>query len=211
MHAVTCTLQLNFRQQKCLEITLHYLSFADFWVKRVRISFKTSLNMKCIHLILFIYLFIKFTSVRPPIGPSVYPSVPSVHLSVRRSTHRSRPSTYRAVGPPIGPARSPIGPSVDLLVHPSTHRFVRPTYRSVRSPIRPSTYPSVHLYLPPSFPPSKFNYLIIHAYISYLNGFTSFALMFNIIRTVIAITVTTKFSICKTVTVTKTHKKIYTS
>ena len=192
MHAVTCTLQLNFRQQKCLEITLHYLSFADFWVKRVRISFKTSLNMKCIHLILFIYLFIKFTSVRPPIGPSVYPSVPSVHLSGRRSTYRSRPFTYRSVGRPIGPS-----------VHPS----VRPSNLSVR----PSTYPSVHLYLPPSFPPSKFNYLIIHAYISYLNGFTSFALMFNIIRTVIAITVTTKFSICKTVTVTKTHKKIYTS
>ena len=157
MHAVTCTLQLNFRQQKCLEIPLHYLSFADFWVKRVRISFKTSLNMKCIHLIWFIYRFLKFTSVRPPIGPSVYPSVPSVHLSVRRSTHRSRPFTYRSVGrpigpvrPPIGPVRPPIGPSVDLLVHPSTHRFVLPTYRSVRPPIRPSTYTS----LPPSLPPN---------------------------------------------------------
>ena len=192
MHAVTCTLQLNFRQQKCLEITLHYLSFADFWVKCVRISFKTSLNMKCIHFIWF-DLFIDLLNLRP-----------SVHLLVRRSTHRS-------VGPPIGPARSPIGPSVDLLVHPSTHRFVRPTYRSVRPPIHPSVHISVRPPIPPSLPPSKFNYLIIHAYISYLNGFTSFALMFNIIRTVIAITVTTKFSICKTVTVTKTHKKIYTS
>ena len=189
MHAVTRTLQLNFRQQKCLEITLHYLSFADFWVKCVRISFKTSLNMKCIHLIWFIYLFIKFTSVRPPIGPSVYPSV-------RRSTYRSRPFTYRSVGPPIGPSVHPSVRPSNLSVRPST-------YPSVRPHIRPSTYTSL--------PPSKFNYLIIHAYISYLNGFTSFALMFNIIRTVIAITVTTKFSICKTVTVTKTHKKIYTS
>ena len=189
MHAVTRTLQLNFRQQKCLEITLHYLSFADFWVKCVRISFKTSLNMKCIHLILFIYLFIKFTSVRPPIGPSVYPSV-------CRSTYRSRPFTYRSVGRPIGPSVHPSVRPSNLSVRPST-------YPSVRPHIRPSTYTSL--------PPSKFNYLIIHAYISYLNGFTSFALMFNIIRTVIAITVTTKFSICKTVTVTKTHKKIYTS
>ena len=110
MHAVTRTLQLNFRQQKCLEITLHYLSFADFWVKRVRISFKTSLNMKCIHLILFIYLFIKFTSVRPPIGPSVYPSV--------------RRSTYRSIRPPIGSSVQPIGPSVHLSIRPSTYPSV---------------------------------------------------------------------------------------